>query len=259
MNVNIVLKNETFLPIGTILLLISIFLTAIKSQGQQIQIDHVITLVSDLDDAVKFYSDQGFTIKHGKLHQNGLKNAHIKFQNKSSFELMSLQGPPTDAIARNYKSLLNEKEGGVYLALSGVKTDSLEILFSTLNIEFESFNGKSWNYVTFPKASPLSHIFFIEYHINSNDPKNLLIHKNGSYRIDEVILEGNDILVNFLFNIGLKSIIKKEKSSLGKGFRFNTHTGDISIIPLKNNTTRPRIKIISFSNQDGQITKRLNL
>ncbi|NJO88447.1 MAG: hypothetical protein HC831_05355 [Chloroflexia bacterium] len=51
--------------------------------AQQVKIDHVICIVKDIEKAIKYYENIGFTVKKGRLHKNGLINAHIKFKNQS--------------------------------------------------------------------------------------------------------------------------------------------------------------------------------
>ena len=113
--------------ISAIFILINIF-SSLNFAGfcQNIRIDHVINAVDDLDSAIIAFEANGFTVKPGRLHQNGLYNAHIKFKDNTSFELMSVKGDPSDEMAKEYKDLLEDGVGGAYLALSGPKRHDLE-------------------------------------------------------------------------------------------------------------------------------------
>ncbi len=218
--------------------------------GQEIKIDHVISVVSDINKAIDLYTEKGFTVKRGRLHKNGLINGHIKFTNKSSFELMSVMGEATDEISKNYKELLNNGEGGVYIALSGVSTDVMEKKLTDLKISYHIIRGKNWDYITFPKASGLEHFFFIDSHIAINDALNVLTHKNSSEKIKEVFVEGDNRVEYFLKVMGLKTQGESPGIEPGTGKRFFTDTGDIVVVPGKNLNERPRIKSITFEKKD---------
>ena len=59
-------------------------------------IDHVTVAVRDLESTVQVYRQLGFTLKPGRLHQNGLRNQHIKFPDGSGLELISPPGKAND-------------------------------------------------------------------------------------------------------------------------------------------------------------------
>src|SRR5687768_8791793 len=80
-------------------------------------LDHAIIVVSDLEHAVSAFRNVGFQIKPGRLHANGLLNAHIKFAEGGEIELMTVRGAARDAMARDYAALLEQGDGGVYVAL----------------------------------------------------------------------------------------------------------------------------------------------
>ncbi|NNF33120.1 MAG: hypothetical protein HKN68_03380 [Saprospiraceae bacterium] len=243
----------------TSLLLILLVGFPLILQGQKARIDHVITVVSNLEKKVGDYTANGFTIRKGKLHANGLINAHIKFDNSSSFELMSIEGKATDPMALEYESLLNEGEGGVYLVMTGFKTESVISLLDKFTIEYEVIKGKLWSYVTFPSDSDLAHLFFIEYHFDQKDPQDILTHQNGIERISSVVIEGNKSVIDFLKNIGLKHSGQISDPGFGIGTEFETQTGNIIIVPQKNPNARPRVRSIILKNITGTKSIRLPL
>jgi hypothetical protein len=133
---------------------------------QEIYIDHIIEVVNDLDKTIDEYSNKGFTIKAGKLHHNGLKNAHIKFANQSSLEIMTVVGKTKDSISMQYSKLLKEGDGLVYIGLSGISFDKLSSLLANKGYKYKYIKGKLWDYITFSETSELAPFFFIEYHFN---------------------------------------------------------------------------------------------
>ena len=244
--------------ISVFLLMIS-FWSSFTGQGQEIRIDHVISVVSNLDQGMNSFSSKGFSVTKGKLHSNGLINAHIKFDNNSALELMSVEGEATDLMAEEYKDLLKNGEGGVYLALSGLKSDSIESILTKWNMNYIVSKEKLWSYITFPKSSDLAHIFFIDYHFDHTHSKDVLIHPNGLEKINSIVIEGNESVIAFFEHIGLNYSGKRIDEEFGIGTEFFTKTGNIIVIPTEGSNNRPRIRSIVFGKKDNTKTLRLPL
>ncbi len=238
---------------------IVLFSIAIKINCQEIQVDHVISVVSDIDKAINSYTEKGFSLKKGQLHKNGLINAHIKFKNNTSFELMSVKGAATDETAKNYLELLKKREGGVFIAISGIESHEMERKLLDLNIEYKTSIGKNWDYITFPKTSGLAHFFFIDSHITVKDSANILTHKNEADKILEIFVEGDDYVVEFLKGLGIKYLGKNTDTDYGKGDVFSTVTGKIIVIPKKKINERPRVRAILFGKEDNSESLRIEL
>ena len=226
--------------------------------GQNITLDHVISIVPDIEIAKQKLQDQGFTIKTGTLHGNGLMNAHVKFDNGSSFELMSLIGEPNDQMAKDYESLLEEGEGGVFLALSGIKCDSMSNVLRKSGVDHHYQLRKSWDYITFPANSGMEHIFFIEYKILMEDPEEITTHKNGIHSIEQVYVQGDQELIKFLGSIGMRSLRLIHNTEWGQGVEFPTTSGSIIVIPTEKGR-RPRIKSILFNGKDGSKSLKVRM
>ncbi|GHE70763.1 VOC family protein [Roseivirga thermotolerans] len=221
----------------------------ILAVAQNLQIDHVVYAYSNLDSAKNRFASMGFTLKPGKLHSNGLLNAHVKFENGSYVELMSLKGQPTDDVALKYKTLIEQHYTGAYLALTGPEHHKIVLALRQLNIEHEVTNGSLWTYIAFPEYSPLSHIFFITYHHPNPATGEFTIHSNGFNGLKEVVIEGGELLVGLLHTLGLRNSLTEQESFLA---RFSTPTGAITIVEQENKDVRPRILTTSFSNGQGQ-------
>jgi len=230
-----------------------IFLSSLNFIGlsQDIRIDHVITVVADLDSAIRAWEELGFTVKPGSLHENGLLNAHIKFNNNTSVELMSVMREPTDDLAKEYAELLTHGEGGVYLALTGIKTSELAGRLEELAIQYNRLPGKNWDYITFPQRSDLAHVFFIDYHIQVNASKEMLTHKNSTKGIEAVWIDGDDKVRHLLEGLGLMPVRLRSEPKLGAGQGYRTGTGNIVVVPGNNPHQRPWIKAISFGKEDS--------
>ncbi len=240
-----------------ILLALAFAITAKATLGQQVKIDHVICVVKDIEKATKEYEDKGFIVKKGRLHKNGLINAHIKFRNQSSFELMSLKGKPGDAVARTYEKLLNDKEGGVFVALTVPDTEKLQQKLFNNNIQHKVIKAKNWTYITFPDTSGFAHFFFIKYHISIKDDSKTLLHSNNIALINKVYVEGNEKVIALLKTIGLNETEPLSDSEIGTVTEFKTPTGNISIVQAKTLNKRFRLKAIIFGKGDNSETIKI--
>ncbi|WP_430813062.1 VOC family protein [Carboxylicivirga sp. RSCT41] len=194
----------------------------VKANAQGIYIDHVIKVVNNLDSAVQYYKEEGFTIKPGRLHANGLLNAHIKFSNGSSLELMSLVGEPKDQLAQTYKNILSEGEGGAFVCLSGIDIDKLKNLLNKKGYDFIISKGKAWSYISFPENTVLRSFFFIDYHYEMKKEPEMYKHSNGCNGFKSVYVHGNDSVCQFMSDIGLLQINTNNSE-------FKTSTGNIII------------------------------
>lgn len=242
--------NPRFISIKYVIHTKLFFVIFVANSVAQAKVDHVIAVYKDLGKAKIRYSEMGFTIKSGRLHDNGLLNSHIKFPNGTELELMTVQGEPKDESAADYLALLKEKEGGVYVALSGISLDSLTAKLRSLDIEHTYEKGSAWSYITFPKTSSLNAFFFIETHITVTDPPEMLKHKNGSISIEEVEMEGDAKVFDFLRKIGVKYKGKVLNSDLHTGDKFSTPTGDLLIMErAKESHTRPRVNSMWLKRQ----------
>lgn len=237
--------------VTTFILTINLSSLAFIGLSQDIRIDHIITVVTNLDSAILAYEELGFTVKQGSLHKNGLLNAHIKFKNNTSLELMSIPGEPSDEVAKEYADLLKYGEGGVFLALSGINHAEMARRLNELNVKYNTLSGKSWDYITFPKSSGLSHIFFIEYNIKTSDSKHVLTHNNFTKGIETVWIEGDEKTKHLLESLGLRPVRMRSDSKLGAGQGYRAVAGNIIILPIKNPDQRPRIKAVSFGKEDN--------
>ena len=107
-------------------------------QQPMLAVDHVPVAVRQLRDAEREYAALGFTIKPGRLHANGLRNAHIKFADGTSLELITPERGETDAMTRDYAAFLALHEGGAYLSLRTPLLDSAGPAGALSGQEFET-------------------------------------------------------------------------------------------------------------------------
>jgi len=118
-------------------------------------LDHIPIVVLDLEKAVETYRGLGFTIKPGLKHENGIKNAHIKFHDGTELELVSVPSA-TDALAREYRRLLEEGEGPAFVSFYAPDLGAVSAKLDAMGQK----HTETPTMVTFPENDPLRYIFF---------------------------------------------------------------------------------------------------
>ncbi len=104
-------------------------------------IDHVPTVVADLDAAVASYARLGFALKPGRVHDNGLRNQHVKFADGSGIELLSPQAGAVDALTRTYVQNLQQGQGPVFVSLHARDTGRLKAALDAAGIAHHDEDG----------------------------------------------------------------------------------------------------------------------
>jgi len=93
-------------------------------------VDHVTVAVGRLEDAAAtFHGHLGFTIKPGRPHRNGIRNAHCKFRDGTELELITADEPGDD-LARFYLEQVTDRpEGtGAFVCLRVDRTSTFDRL-----------------------------------------------------------------------------------------------------------------------------------
>ena len=213
--------------------------------AEEIRIDHVTVAVSNIDDASNSYKNMGFTIKPGRIHNNGLLNAHIKMLGNTAIELMSLVGIAKDEASRKYDEVLRAGEGGAYLALTGMSPEKFSALVGEVPFRHEIIKGKLWDYVIFPEGSGLEHIYLYSPNREFRDQAWVYNHPNEAKKIDKVWLEGGEKVEKLLEVLGAQYLgeITNHLGSTGKS--YYTSTGNIVVVQ-GDSGRRPRILGLSI-------------
>lgn len=154
-----------------------------SSQTSLIGIDHIPTLVADLNQADAAYRRLGFALKAGRVHLNGLRNQHLKFKDGSGIELLSVPANPTDELTKSYAQFLKQGEGPVYLSFHARNTESLVAALKTANMGLKNDNGL----ITLSDRR-LSFIFFVRDNRSPSDKPEHFAHPNGAVAMSEVWL-----------------------------------------------------------------------
>jgi hypothetical protein len=203
-------------------------------------VDHVVHVVRDLDATTDSLRRAGFTIKPGRLHANGLLNAHVKFRTAQEVEYMTLAAEPGDSMAIRYRRLLDDAEGPAYLALAAADPARVAPLADSVGLRASAGS----QFVSFPHDSAAMAVFFSA-RSTVFDPDSLLTHANGANGIHEVVVEGGEALGRLLLALGAAYWGAAE--ALGRqGRRFALANADVVVIrPTPGR--RPRLQAVTLS------------
>ncbi len=177
-----------------------------RTPGSGISVDHVVIAVSDMDSAAEDFRSLGFTLTPGRLHPNGLLNAHVKFGDGTALELMSLEGEPTDPVAAAYAKFLRTGEGGAYLAIEA-DPDRVTEAANILGLPSQLTRSGPFTWVTLEdydgdSGVEPSPVFFISYLDWPADPDSLLVHDASVIGISSVVLDATGALADLLALMG---------------------------------------------------------
>ncbi len=156
-----------------------------STSGNQVLagIDHLPTVVADLERASTTYRQLGFALKPGRPHDNGLRNLHLKFPDGSGIELLTVPAVPADRLTRRYTELLQGGEGPAYLSLHVRDSAALIAVLDAAAIDHDSGDG------LLTLADPqLGFLFIVRDNRSPTDLPEHFAHANGAVAMSEVWL-----------------------------------------------------------------------
>jgi len=151
-------------------------------------LDHIPLAVTDLDTTAERYRELGFTLKPGRLHENGIRNQHVKFTDGTELELISLR-EARDPLTAEYLKLLASGDGPAFV---GFYAPDINQLTGQLDAE-----GRTYRYdgglLTFPESDRLRYIFFGDRNRSPTDSPEHFEHRNGAEALIGVWIAGDDL------------------------------------------------------------------
>jgi len=106
-----------------------------------IGLDHLPTAVKNLDDATAAYRRLGFALKPGRLHENGIRNSHVKFEDGSGIELISPPGTPADDLSKHYLEFLKRGDGPASLGLHARNIEAAQRALRSAGFKYNDDSG----------------------------------------------------------------------------------------------------------------------
>jgi len=138
-------------------------------------LDHVPVAVSDLDAAARTYRRLGFTLKPGRVHEDGIRNLHAKFADGTELELITA-ATAVDDTTRAYVALLASGEGPAYLGLYAPDAQALLARLSGLSPRYR----RAGPLVMRPEDDRLGFLFFGPRNASPTDRPEYFVHANGA-------------------------------------------------------------------------------
>ncbi|WP_430389957.1 VOC family protein [Dyella sp. 20L07] len=151
-------------------------------------LSHVPVAVRDLASAEKDFQRLGFTLKPGRIHSDGIQNAHVKFEDGTEIELITAcKG--IDSLTKSYLDHLKNGEGPAFVALYAPNMSVLESRLKASSLPYEAEDGL----ISFPAGSTTSEIFFAGLNHSPTDKPAYFEHANGADGVIAVWLAGTDL------------------------------------------------------------------
>ena len=103
-----------------LLVLVAAFLAPAQARAKGMNdpvvvgLDHIPIAVADLEQAADDFMRLGFTLKPGRVHENGIRNRHLKFADGSEIELITAT-KARDALTREYLRHLEKGDGPAFV------------------------------------------------------------------------------------------------------------------------------------------------
>ena len=196
-----------------------------------VRLDHLPVAVRDLNQAVAEFQAQGFAIKPGRTHANGLRNAHIKFANGAGLELMAVD-QSRDELSAHYLEFLRVGEGPAFLSLHA---DSEERVAQALTA---AAVGHSRNPGGLELTDPkLDWVFFAGDNRSPTDLPHHFAHRNGAFATREVWVALDDAapLARLLTALGARErheVLREPIASQAVVFELS-EKGRIVVLPAR--------------------------
>ncbi|MGE0553278.1 MAG: VOC family protein [Gemmatimonadales bacterium] len=205
-------------------------------------LDHAILVARDLDSAWARFAPLGFRAKAGRLHPDGLLNRHIKLRDHRGIELMTLAGEPGSAMAREYRTRLDQGEGGAYLALSVSSAERVARLARQDGRSVRVTRLGGWTFVSFPESPELGAVFFFSSAgPPPADPDSVLAHENGAVGLASGWVEGGPALERLLAALGAARCGTADLPDGRSGTRWALQRSAVMVIPPADGARTPRV------------------
>lgn len=136
-------------------------------------LDHIPIAVRDLEQAGDDYRRLGFTLKPGRVHEDGIRNLHAKFADGTELELITA-GAARDALTRHYVEHLRAGDGPAFLGLYAPDQAALKRRLDARHLTYEVDGLIS---LTVPG---LSYLFFGTRERSPTDKPEHFVHANGA-------------------------------------------------------------------------------
>jgi hypothetical protein len=190
-------------------------------------LDHITLAVVDLERSKVDFEALGFALKPGRPHDNGLRNAHVKFPDGTEIELITAPAA-TDALASEYRNWVKDGDGPAFLGLYAPNLSPLIDRLSQLGLAVDR-KGAIW---TFSEPVALRRLFFARRQRSPTDRPGHFAHANTAFSLVGTWLAGGLAEQRLLPMLGAEPLRKAPCGPLGAGLAaFSFPEADIVFLP----------------------------
>jgi len=152
-----------------------------------IGLDHIPLAVNNLERATDDFHRLGFTLKAGRLHDNGIRNQHVKFEDGAGIELITAS-QARDAQTAKYLRLLSQGDGPALLGLHTANMDALAKSLESIGQPYVRQGG----FVTLAEPG-FDYLFFGGSNRSPTDRPEHFAHANTASAMIGVWIAGGDL------------------------------------------------------------------
>jgi hypothetical protein len=190
-------------------------------------LDHIPLAVKDLERSRIDFETLGFALKSGRPHENGLRNAHVKFPDGTEIELITAPAA-TDALASEYYNWLKDGDGPAFLGLYAPSFAALNDRLSRLGFALNRKAGIG----TFSEPVALRWLFFGNRRLSPTDRPEHFAHANTAFSLAGVWLAGATAEQRLFPNLGALTLTERPCGPLGAGSEaFSLPEAEIVFLP----------------------------
>ena len=161
-------------------------------------LDHIPVAVRDLEAASATYRALGFSLKPGRPHANGIRNAHVKFPDGAGIELLTVP-EAVDPLSTRYADTIRAGDGPAFLSFHARDTTSLHAALRAGGYPFRDAGG-----LTAIQSPEFGFLFWIEDNRSPTDRPEHFAHPNGATALGAVWIatDDGDVLARLLVGLG---------------------------------------------------------
>jgi hypothetical protein len=190
-------------------------------------LDHIPVAVGDLEHAVADFEALGFSLKPGRPHANGLRNAHVKFPDGTEIELITSPAA-TDSLSSAYRRWLEGGDGPAFLGLYAPDLGPLLERLSQLGIQLDRKGGLA----TIVEPAALRRLFFAGRQRSPTDRPQHFAHANSAFSLAGVWMAGAEEEQRLLQSLGAAPIEERRCGPLGSGTVLAMGDGELVFLPV---------------------------
>lgn len=188
-------------------------------------VDHTPIVVKDLERAEADFHAMGFAIKPGRLHADGIRNAHVKFPDGTELELITAPAA-VDPLTTEYFAKQQRSEGPIYFGLTTPDHVALAARLRALGAPVAQVGGL----LTFPLGNPLHPLFFGWGEKAPDDRPEQYAHANSAGRVSGFWLRANSQERALFTGLGLTYRRVKSCGPLGVADDVILPRGDLLLV-----------------------------